>query len=343
MRAILVGTLHLTQHFLFGPKTAAAHYGAYISLVYLAAADRRLRGRPLAFGTRRAVVFGALLLIAGHMTTGHRVAKPATQTLTYGGPAPTPSSPREARRGEAESPSLVVGDKPYAVSAAKSGDFVVEGLSGRRGRPPPGRTVPPAGRYSLDVAGRDPEVYMNVLWLALSLIIVGVGYLKPNISTIVGQLYPQGDPRRDPGFTLYYFRHQPGGLVLGPRCCAASWASRSAGGRASVRPGGPRRMLAGFVVFMLAAKPLLRGKRRAAGSGPAAPAGAGPGEPRDPDPCGSVAAGRRGDRVFLVRRTAAVQAAYWWPAWSVRSATSSGSCSPAAARSSASVWPWPCS
>jgi POT family proton-dependent oligopeptide transporter len=49
----------------------------------------------------------------------------------------------------------------------------------------------------------------------MSLIIMGVGFLKPNISTIVGQLYPQGDPRRDAGFTLYYF-----GINLG-----AFWAS----------------------------------------------------------------------------------------------------------------------
>ena len=46
---------------------------------------------------------------------------------------------------------------------------------------------------------------VNVFYLALSLIIMGVGFLKPNISTLVGQLYPQGDPRRDSGFTLYYY------------------------------------------------------------------------------------------------------------------------------------------
>jgi POT family proton-dependent oligopeptide transporter len=46
---------------------------------------------------------------------------------------------------------------------------------------------------------------VNVFYLAVSLIIMGVGFLKPNISTLVGQLYPQGDPRRDSGFTLYYY------------------------------------------------------------------------------------------------------------------------------------------
>lgn len=45
---------------------------------------------------------------------------------------------------------------------------------------------------------------LNVFFLALALIAVGVGFLKPNISTIVGQLYPEGDPRRDSGFTIFY-------------------------------------------------------------------------------------------------------------------------------------------
>ncbi len=243
MRAILI--FYLTQHFLFDPKTAAAHYGAYISLVYLLpliggfVADRYL-------GTRKAVVFGALLLIAGHMAMAIE-GKPATQTLTYGGH--TYAFVTEGR-GEGRVSKLVVGDKPYPVSAAKSGDFVVEGL-------PAGAAIPavlPKGQYSLDVAGRDP-VYMNVLWLALALIIVGVGYLKPNISTIVGQLYPQGDPRRDPGFTLYYYGINLGSFWASLLCgllgvTVGWWAGFGLAGLG---------MLAGFVVFMLG-KPLLQGK-----------------------------------------------------------------------------------
>lgn len=41
-------------------------------------------------------------------------------------------------------------------------------------------------------------------YLGLSLIILGVGALKPNISTMVGGLYRQGDERRDQGFTIFY-------------------------------------------------------------------------------------------------------------------------------------------
>ena len=45
---------------------------------------------------------------------------------------------------------------------------------------------------------------LNVFYFALALIVMGVGYLKPNISTIVGKLYSQDDPRRDGGFTIFY-------------------------------------------------------------------------------------------------------------------------------------------
>ena len=40
--------------------------------------------------------------------------------------------------------------------------------------------------------------------VALSLIVIGNGFFKPNISTIVGSLYKQGDRRRDAGFTIFY-------------------------------------------------------------------------------------------------------------------------------------------
>lgn len=48
---------------------------------------------------------------------------------------------------------------------------------------------------------------VEALWAfysGLALIILGVGGLKPNISTMVGGLYPQGDDRRDKGFTIFY-------------------------------------------------------------------------------------------------------------------------------------------
>lgn len=43
-----------------------------------------------------------------------------------------------------------------------------------------------------------------LFYLALALLIVGNGFFKPNISAMVGQLYPQGSTKRDGGFTLFY-------------------------------------------------------------------------------------------------------------------------------------------
>ena len=48
----------------------------------------------------------------------------------------------------------------------------------------------------------NPVIY--VFWLALALIIVGSGFLKANISVIVGQLYPRTDVRRDGAYTIFY-------------------------------------------------------------------------------------------------------------------------------------------
>ena len=48
------------------------------------------------------------------------------------------------------------------------------------------------------------EAALQAFYFSLALIVVGVGFLKPNISTIVGRLYTQDDPRRDAGFTIFY-------------------------------------------------------------------------------------------------------------------------------------------
>jgi proton-dependent oligopeptide transporter, POT family len=70
-----------------------------------------------------------------------------------------------------------------------------------------------AARVVDGVVVRD-EFALSVFYLSLALIIVGVGLLKPNISTIVGRLYAPEDPRRDAGFTIFYL-----GINIG------AWAS----------------------------------------------------------------------------------------------------------------------
>jgi POT family proton-dependent oligopeptide transporter len=242
MRGLLI--FYLTQHFLFDDKFAQGQYGAYAALVYLTPliggllADRFL-------GTRKAIAFGALLLVAGHFTMAFE-GKPATQVLTYQG----------ARyefvvegRADDRQVQLQVGDKTYDYAAAADGGLEIKGLA--PGAPLP--SVLPKGGYELSVDGRSP-LHAGVLFLALSLIIVGVGFLKPNISTIVGQLYPQGDPRRDPGFTLYYY-----GINLGAfwAAIACGWLGQNVGWWAGFGAAG-LGMLAGYLVFVLG-KPLLEG------------------------------------------------------------------------------------
>ncbi len=84
------------------------------------------------------------------------------------------------------------------------------------------------GHLGMAVEGTDAQLVngvvvrdegaLQVFYLSLALIIMGVGFLKPNISTIVGKLYAQDDPRRDSGFTLFYAGINVGGLFAGLIC-----------------------------------------------------------------------------------------------------------------------------
>jgi POT family proton-dependent oligopeptide transporter len=67
------------------------------------------------------------------------------------------------------------------------------------------------------VVVRD-EASLRIFYLSLALIIVGVGFLKPNISTIVGKLYAANDPRRDSGFSLFYAGINLGALFASIVC-----------------------------------------------------------------------------------------------------------------------------
>jgi POT family proton-dependent oligopeptide transporter len=62
------------------------------------------------------------------------------------------------------------------------------------------------------------EKYLNILYLSLALIIAGVGFLKANISTIVGSLYGFGDTRRDSGFTIFYMGINMGAFLASLSC-----------------------------------------------------------------------------------------------------------------------------
>ena len=193
MRGLLI--FYLSEQFLFDDDFAQGQYGGYTALVYLLplvggfVADRWL-------GTRKAIGFGALLLVAGHLTMAVE-GKPAVQALTYHG---AQYAFQVTGRMEGRKALIKVGEGTYAYGATPDGGLAIQGLPATAPLP----SVLPKGAFQLSVKGREP-LFVDVFYLALSLIIMGVGFLKANISSIVGKLYPQGDPRRDPGFTLYYY------------------------------------------------------------------------------------------------------------------------------------------
>ena len=112
------------------------------------------------------------------------------------------------------------------------------------------------GHFAMVVEGTggqsDPTI--NVFWLALALIIVGTGFLKANISVMVGQLYRLTDTRRDGAYTIFYMGINVGAaagpILIGYLGQTIGWGYGF--GLAGIG------MVAGLVVFVLG-KDLLRG------------------------------------------------------------------------------------
>lgn len=203
MRALL--TLYLTKHFLFDDQTTTGLYGGFTALVYLTPlvggllADRYL-------GSKRSVKFGAIVMALGYFI------------LCFGGETAKPHATIDGQRYEVQVENFV--DRP--TSSGEERRFVVD--QGQRllvqGNEdgtvsllaPDGsvaRTVP-AGGFEAD---GDRSMFFVVLMLVgLSMVTVGNGFFKPNISTIVGTLYDQGDRRRDAGFTIFYMGINLGSL-----------------------------------------------------------------------------------------------------------------------------------
>ncbi|MFQ5563538.1 MAG: peptide MFS transporter [Parvularculaceae bacterium] len=73
------------------------------------------------------------------------------------------------------------------------------------------------GAYDVGEPVRE-QMFVNILYLSLALIITGVGYLKANISTIVGALYGYEDLRRDSGFTIFYMGINLGSFLSSITC-----------------------------------------------------------------------------------------------------------------------------
>ncbi len=96
---------------------------------------------------------------------------------------------------------------------ALPGGWIADRLIGAQRAIFAGGLIIASGHFTLAFPGRVP------FFLGLLLIICGTGLLKPNISAAVGELYPQGDGRRDAGFTLFYMGINIGAF-LGPLVCS---------------------------------------------------------------------------------------------------------------------------
>jgi POT family proton-dependent oligopeptide transporter len=68
----------------------------------------------------------------------------------------------------------------------------------------------------------DPK---NLFFIGLGFTIVGTGFFKPNISSMIGQLYKNDDPRRDAGFSFFYMGVNLGALIGGYICIAVAEGS----------------------------------------------------------------------------------------------------------------------
>jgi len=106
-----------------------------------------------------------------------------------------------------------------------------------------------------DPALKQADPAINVFWMALALIIVGSGFLKANISVIVGQLYRMTDTRRDAAYTIFYMGINVGAalgtILVGYLGETIGWAWGF--GLAGIG------MVVGLIIFVLG-KPALKGQ-----------------------------------------------------------------------------------
>ncbi len=205
MRGLLI--LYLTQHFLFSDQRSALMYGAYTALVYVmtiiggSLADRYL-------GQRKAVTFGAILLVLGHFGMAFE-GEGSKEILTYQGSEYQVTL--DGRGGDAD--QIIISDTGTSKISFNEGatEMIIDN---------PTAVGLPVTISTADYTTRieQEQLYVNILYLSLALIIAGVGYLKANISTIVGALYGYDDPRRDSGFTIFYMGINLGSFLSSITC-----------------------------------------------------------------------------------------------------------------------------
>lgn len=203
MRGLLI--VYLTQHFLFSDEKSSLLYGAYTALVYVmtiiggSLADRYL-------GSRKAVTFGAILLVLGHFGMAFE-GNGSKQLLTYNDAKYEVKL--DARGGDARQQLITPTGISYVTFTED--DMLIEDAAAV-GLP---ATI---SRDDIVISVETEQMYLNILYLSLALLIAGVGFLKANISTIVGSLYGFGDSRRDSGFTIFYMGINLGSFLASIAC-----------------------------------------------------------------------------------------------------------------------------
>src|SRR5262245_30082524 len=144
-----------------------------------------------------------------------------------------------------------------AYLASLPGDWLADRLIGQRRAVLYGGILIACGHYSMAVPAHA------TFYLGLTLIVIGTGLLKSNISVMVGQLYAQDDHRRDAGFSIYYMGINLGAF-LSPLICGylgqrINWHA----GFAAAGVG----MTLGLVQYVLGDKHLGEAGKEAAGAG----------------------------------------------------------------------------
>ena len=200
MRAIL--TLYLANHFLFSDTTTAGLYGGFTALVYLTP----LVGGLIAdnyLGSKRSVKFGALMMSLGYFIlcfsgTGESAKPIATidgqkyEIVVQG-------------KGEEATKSITLGGQTLLIKGNEDKSVSLLAADGKEVRKFDEGTFKSGGERS--------SFFVLMLLLGLSTVTIGNGFFKPNISTIVGSLYADGDRRRDAGFTIFYMGINLGSLI----------------------------------------------------------------------------------------------------------------------------------
>jgi POT family proton-dependent oligopeptide transporter len=126
------------------------------------------------------------------------------------------------------------------------GGWIADRVTGQRRAVLIGGIFIAAGEFCL-VVPSDVSFYAGLV-----LLMMGTGLLKGNVSTIVGQLYAKGDPRRDSGFTIFYMGINIGALIA-PIFCG--WVGERISWRLGFGVAGIG-MLAGLIQYVLQGKHL---------------------------------------------------------------------------------------